>query len=134
MEYLNAMQIILSRLNNEHKYEPIIEPIDQLKNDEEKEDKLFHYFRYDILTKAENNDGYYEIKVNVNPIKFIGPVIIRYALTESLIQRPAPESIRKAVERTIANPLYKENVTRLSESMNHRDAKTICFEYIKQSF
>jgi hypothetical protein len=86
MEYLDALQIILSRLNNEHKYEPIIEPLDQLKNGEEKEDKLFHYFRYDILTKAENNDGYYEIKVNVNPIKFVEPVILRYRLTESLIQ------------------------------------------------
>lgn len=86
MEYLNALQTIHSRLNHEHKYEPIIEPIDQLKNGEEKENKLFPFFRYDILPKAESNDGYYEIKVNVNPIKFAEPVILHHGRMEILIQ------------------------------------------------
>jgi hypothetical protein len=86
IEYLNAMQIILSRLKEKHKYDPIIEAVDQLKTVKEQANRLFSFFRFDILTKAESNDGYYEIKVNVTPIKFAEPVMLHYGRTEILIQ------------------------------------------------
>jgi MGT family glycosyltransferase len=47
-------------------------------------------------------------------------------------ETPTVEALREGVEEVLNNKLYKENVTRLSEEMEHMDSNELCANFISQ--
>jgi hypothetical protein len=84
-EYLKGLKTLYERLETAGQ-QAFVETIELREGEGESDNMLFDFFRYDILVKSDDNDDYFEMKVNVNPSTYKIPMEFNEGRLEILLE------------------------------------------------